>query len=100
MFLLRKNAAESVVMMKTTYKEHSLSKTQVHEWFARFKKEEMTIGGQPRCGPPSSARNEDTAKSTVSPVTVDIEQSTNSKTYSYSPESPFSTFCTAIWECD
>ena len=57
-FLLGKNVAETVVMMQTAYKERALSKTQVYEWFTRFKRGEMTIDDQPLSGHPSSARTE------------------------------------------
>lgn len=58
-FLLGKNAVETVVMMQTVYKEHALNKTQVYEWFPRFKRGEMTIEDQPRSGRPLSARTVD-----------------------------------------
>ena len=33
-FLLGKNAAETVVLLKTAYKDDAMGKTQVFEWFA------------------------------------------------------------------
>uniref|UniRef100_T1HFL5 HTH_48 domain-containing protein n=1 Tax=Rhodnius prolixus TaxID=13249 RepID=T1HFL5_RHOPR len=36
-FLLGKNAAESVLMLKTAYKDDAMGKTEVYEWFTRFK---------------------------------------------------------------
>ena len=36
-FLLGKNSAETVVMLKTAYKDDAMGKTQMYEWFARFK---------------------------------------------------------------
>lgn len=47
-FSLGKNAVEIVVMVRRAYKEYGLSKTQVNEWFSRFKKQEMSIEDQPR----------------------------------------------------
>uniref|UniRef100_T1I4S6 HTH_48 domain-containing protein n=1 Tax=Rhodnius prolixus TaxID=13249 RepID=T1I4S6_RHOPR len=32
-FLLGKNTAESVLMLKTAYKDDAMGKTQVYEWF-------------------------------------------------------------------
>ncbi|KAJ8956956.1 hypothetical protein NQ318_014376 [Aromia moschata] len=42
-FLLRKNAAETVLMLKTAYKDDAIGKTQVYEWFDRFKNDDMSI---------------------------------------------------------
>jgi len=36
-FLLGKSAAETVLMMQEAFKEDTLSKTQVNEWYSRFK---------------------------------------------------------------
>jgi hypothetical protein len=38
-FLLR----ETVVMLETYYKEAALGKTQVYEWFSRFKNGELSL---------------------------------------------------------
>lgn len=37
-FLLSKNAAETVLMLKTANKDDALGKTQVYKWFSHFKK--------------------------------------------------------------
>lgn len=36
-FLLEKNAAETFFLLITAYKDNSLGKTQVYEWFSHFK---------------------------------------------------------------
>jgi hypothetical protein len=46
-FLLGKTAAETVVMLQTAYKEAAMSKTQIYEWFSRFKRGEMSTDDQP-----------------------------------------------------
>lgn len=58
-FLLGKSAAEAVLMIKTAYKEDALSKTQVYEWFSRFKNGDMSIGDKPRSGRPSTSRTDE-----------------------------------------
>lgn len=58
-FLLGKNAAETVVMLKTAYKEDAMGKSQVYEWFARFKCGDMSSDDKPRSGRPSTARNDE-----------------------------------------
>uniref|UniRef100_A0A1B6CBZ2 Mos1 transposase HTH domain-containing protein n=1 Tax=Clastoptera arizonana TaxID=38151 RepID=A0A1B6CBZ2_9HEMI len=58
-FLLGKTAAETVVMMKTAYKDDALGKTQVYEWFFRFKNGDMSVEDKPRSGRPSTARTDD-----------------------------------------
>ncbi|KAJ8948323.1 hypothetical protein NQ318_019307 [Aromia moschata] len=58
-FLLGKNAAETVLMLETAHKDDAMGKTQVYEWFARFKKGDMPIDDKPRSGRPSTARNDE-----------------------------------------
>jgi len=41
-FLLGKAAGETGVMLETAYKEVALGKTQVYEWFSRFRNGEVT----------------------------------------------------------
>lgn len=55
-FLLGKNAAETVLMLKTAYKDDAMGKTQVYEWFSRFKNGDMSIDDKTRSGRPSTAR--------------------------------------------
>ncbi|PNF18747.1 hypothetical protein B7P43_G03344 [Cryptotermes secundus] len=43
-------------MLKTAYKDDVMGKTQVFEWFSRFKNGEMSIDDKPRSGRPSTAR--------------------------------------------
>ncbi|KAJ8936758.1 hypothetical protein NQ318_023195 [Aromia moschata] len=58
-FLLGKNAAETVLMLKTAYKDDATGKTQVYKWFARFKNGDISIDDKPRSGRPSTARNDE-----------------------------------------
>lgn len=58
-FLLGKNAAETVLMLKTAYKDDAMGKTQVYEWFTRFKNGDMSIDDKPRSGRPSTARTDE-----------------------------------------
>ena len=48
-FLLGKSTAESVLML-----QEALSRTQVYEWYSRFKGGEMSCEDQPRAGQPST----------------------------------------------
>lgn len=48
--LLGKSAAETVLMLQEAFKEEALSKTQVYEWYSRFKGSEMSCEDQPRSG--------------------------------------------------
>ncbi|PNF34473.1 hypothetical protein B7P43_G11241 [Cryptotermes secundus] len=43
-------------MLKAAYKDDAMGKTQVFEWFSRFKNGEMSIDDKPRSGRPSTAR--------------------------------------------
>ncbi|PNF43545.1 hypothetical protein B7P43_G03938 [Cryptotermes secundus] len=55
-FLLGKSGTETLEMLKMAYKDDSMGKTQVFEWFSRFKNGEMSIDDKPRSGRPSIAR--------------------------------------------
>ncbi|PNF29267.1 hypothetical protein B7P43_G10488 [Cryptotermes secundus] len=43
-------------MLKTAYKDDAMGKTQVFEWFSRFKRGEMSTDDKPHSGRPSTAR--------------------------------------------
>jgi len=58
-FLLGKSAAETVLMLQETFKEEALIRTQVFEWYSRFKGGEMSCEDQPRSGRPSTCRNDE-----------------------------------------
>ncbi|PNF16923.1 hypothetical protein B7P43_G04205 [Cryptotermes secundus] len=55
-FLLGKSGTETLEMLKTAYKDDAMGKTQMFEWFSRFKNGEMSIDDKPRSGRPSTAR--------------------------------------------
>ncbi|XP_068250336.1 protein GVQW3-like [Palaemon carinicauda] len=61
-FLLVKTAAETVAMLQTAYKDVVMRKTQVFEWFERFKSGQMSLEDQPRSGPSSSRTDENIMK--------------------------------------
>ena len=51
-FLLEKSAVETVLML-----QEAVSKTQLYEWYSRFKGGEMSREDQPRSGRPSTCRD-------------------------------------------
>jgi hypothetical protein len=51
-FLLGTSAAETVLMLQEAFKEEALSKTQLYEWYSRFKGGEMSCEDQPRSSRP------------------------------------------------
>ncbi|PNF21101.1 hypothetical protein B7P43_G05549 [Cryptotermes secundus] len=55
-FLLGKSGTETLEMLKTAYKDDAMGKTQVFEWFSRFKNGELSIDDKSRSGRPSTAR--------------------------------------------
>ena len=61
-FLLGKMGTKTLEMLKTAYKGDALGKTQVFEWFSRFKSGEMSIEDQARSGRPSTARTDENVK--------------------------------------
>ena len=46
-FLLGKTAAETVTMLREAFKEEALRQASVYEWFARFKRGDMSLEDQP-----------------------------------------------------
>ncbi|KAJ8956874.1 hypothetical protein NQ318_014290 [Aromia moschata] len=73
-FRLGKNAAETVLMLKTAYKDDAMGKTQVYEWFVRFKNGDMSIDDKPRSGRPSTARNNENVEKIRELVLTDRRQ--------------------------
>ncbi|KAJ8944261.1 hypothetical protein NQ318_013673 [Aromia moschata] len=73
-FLLGKNAAETVLMLKTAYKDDAMGKTQVYEWFARFENGDMSIDDKPHTGRPSTAGNDENVKKIRELVITDRRQ--------------------------
>jgi hypothetical protein len=58
-FLMEKTAAETIVMLQQAFKDDAFGKSQVYEWFARFKNGNMSIEDLPRRGRPLMSRNEE-----------------------------------------
>ena len=50
---------ETVVMLEKAYKEVALGKTQVYDWFSRFRNGELSLADQPRSGRPSTSRTDE-----------------------------------------
>ncbi|KAJ8956723.1 hypothetical protein NQ318_014078 [Aromia moschata] len=73
-FLLDKNADETVLMLKTAYKDDAMGKTRVYEWFARFKNDDMSIDDKPRSGRRSTARNDENVEKIQELVLIDRRQ--------------------------
>ena len=70
-FLLGKSAAETVLMLQEAFKEEALSKTQVYEWYSRFKGGEMSCEDQPRFGRPSTSRNDENLEQVRNAINAD-----------------------------
>jgi len=61
-FRLGKTATEAHEMFQKAIKEEALSRTQVIEWFARFKRGEMSVEDHPHSGRPSTGRTDENVK--------------------------------------
>ena len=61
-FLLGKTVAETVTMLRETFKEEALSQARVYEWFFLFKRGDMSLEDQPRSGRPSTSRTDENIK--------------------------------------
>ena len=55
-------ATEAHEMLQKAFKEEALSRTQVFEWFARFKRGEMIVEDHPHSGRPSTSRSDEHVK--------------------------------------
>jgi hypothetical protein len=53
-FLLGKTAADTVGMLRQAFNDDALGKSQVYEWFSRFKSGNMSTEDMPRLGRPST----------------------------------------------
>ncbi|KAJ8936933.1 hypothetical protein NQ318_007057 [Aromia moschata] len=73
-FLLGKNAAETVLMLKTAYKDDAMRKTQVYEWFAWFTNGDVLIDGKLSSGRPLTARNDENVEKIPELVFTDRRQ--------------------------
>jgi len=70
-FLLGKSAVEAVLMLQEAFKEEALSKTQVYEWYSRFKGGEILCEDQPRSGRPSSSRCDENLENVRNAISAD-----------------------------
>jgi len=61
-FHLGKTATEAHEMLQKAFKEEALSRTQVFEWFARFKRGEMSIEDHPHSRRLSTSRTDENVK--------------------------------------
>jgi hypothetical protein len=46
-FILEKTTAETIVMLQQAFKDDAFGKSQVYEWFSRFKNGNMSIEDLP-----------------------------------------------------
>ena len=58
-FLMGKNAAATVIMLKEAFKDKAMGKTQVYKGFNCFKRGQMSVGDQLHCGRPSTSRTDE-----------------------------------------
>jgi len=61
-FRLGKTATKAHEMLQKAFKEETLSRTQVFEWFAGFKRGEMSVENHPHSGRPSTSRSDKNVK--------------------------------------
>ena len=66
-FLVGKSAAEIVLML-----QEALSRTQVYEWYSRFKGSEMSCEDQPRSGRPSTCQNDENLDKVRNAIIADL----------------------------
>jgi len=58
-FKIGKPATETYQLLQQAYGEDAMSRTQVFDWFRRFKEGRTSVERDPRSGRPSTSRNEE-----------------------------------------
>jgi len=58
-FKLRKTATETYQLLQQAYGEDAMGRTQVFDWFRRFKEGRTSVESDPRSGQMSTSRNEE-----------------------------------------
>jgi len=57
-FKIGKTATETYQLLQQAYGEDAMGRTQVFDWFRRFKEGRTSVESDPRWGRPSTSRNE------------------------------------------
>ena len=76
-FRLGKTTTEAHEMLKKAFKEDALSRTQVFEWFTRFKREEMSAEDHPHSGRPSTNRTDENVEKIRGQINEDRRYTTD-----------------------
>jgi len=76
-FRLGKTATEVHEMLQKAFKEEALSRTQVFEWFARFKRGEMNVEDHPHSGRPSTSRTDENVEKIREKINEDRQYTTD-----------------------
>ena len=58
-FKIGKTATETYQLLQQPYGEDAMGRTQVFDWFRRFKEGRTSVESDPRSGRPSTSRNEE-----------------------------------------
>ena len=58
-FEMGKTATETYQLLQQAYGEDAMGRTQVFDWFRRFKEGRTSVKSDPRLGRPSTSRNEE-----------------------------------------
>ena len=58
-FKIGKTATETYQLLQQAYAEDAMDRTQVFDWFRRFKEGRTSTESDPRSGRPSTSRNEE-----------------------------------------
>jgi len=58
-FKIGKTATETYQLLQQAYGEYAMGRTQVFDWFRRFKEGRTSVESDPRSGRPSTSRNEE-----------------------------------------
>ena len=76
-FRLGKTATETHEMLQKAFKEKALSRTQVFEWFARFKRGEMSVEDHPHSGRLSTSRTDENVEKIQEKINEDRRYTTD-----------------------
>ena len=94
---LGKSATETYNLLTEVYGDQCLSRTQVFEWFKKFKEGREYVGDDPKSGRPSTAKTQENVEKVARIVRGDRQLSIRAISELTNINKESVRFCTTIW---
>ena len=94
---LGKSATETYNLLTEVYGDQCLSRTQVFEWFKKFKEGREDVGDDPKSGRPSTAKTQENVEKVARIVRGDHRLSIRAISELTNINKESVRFCTTIW---